>query len=128
MKKTNGIKMPVLIPCEDVHNGKIYFFNSLNNRRYFSNEIIYNENINIGKAVRASCSYPLVFSPCEYNNTELIDGGIRENVPWKELSGVILSSDGIPFAESLRTQKDDALNMPPNEERHWKTLVYELIK
>ena len=50
------------------------------------------------------------------------------NVPWKELSGVILSSDGIPFAESLRTQKDDALNMPPNEERHWKTLVYELIK
>ena len=85
IKKINDIKMPLLIPCVDVHNGKIYFFNSLNNRRYFSNEIIYNENINIGKAVRASCSYPLVFSPCEYNNTELIDGGIRENVPWKGL-------------------------------------------
>ena len=24
-----------------------------------------------------------VFSPCKYKNTELIDGGIRENVPWK---------------------------------------------
>lgn len=24
-----------------------------------------------------------MFSPCKYKNTELIDGGIRENVPWK---------------------------------------------
>lgn len=50
------------------------------------------------------------------------------NVPWKELSGVFLSSDGMPYNESLRTQKNDALNMPPNEERHWKNLIYELIK
>ena len=42
-------------------------------------------NIEIGKAVRASCSYPVVFSPCKYKNVKLIDGGIRENVPWKEL-------------------------------------------
>ena len=85
IKKINDIKMPLLIPSVDINSGKIYFFNSLNNRRSFSNEIIYNENINIGKAVRSSCSYPLVFSPCEYNNTELIDGGIRENVPWRGL-------------------------------------------
>ena len=26
-----------------------------------------------------------MFSPCPYKTTELIDGGIRENVPWKEL-------------------------------------------
>ena len=44
--------------------------------------------INIGKAVRASCSYPVVFSPCEFNNTSLIDGGIRENTPWKELKEI----------------------------------------
>lgn len=85
IKKINDIKMQLLIPCVDVHSGKMYFFNFLNNRRCFSNEIIYNENINIGKAVRASCSYPLIFSPCKFNNTELIDGGIRENVPWKGL-------------------------------------------
>lgn len=85
IKKINDIKMPLLIPSVDIHSGKIYFFNSLNNIRYFSNEIIYNQNINIGKAVRASCSYPLIFSPCEYNNIELIDGGIRENVPWRGL-------------------------------------------
>lgn len=85
IKKINDIKMPLLIPSVDIHSGKIYFFNSLNNIRYFSNEIIYNQNINIGKAVRASCSYPLIFSPCQFNNTELIDGGIRENVPWRGL-------------------------------------------
>ena len=34
--------------------------------------------------MRASCSYPGVFSPCKYKSTELIDGGIRENVPWRE--------------------------------------------
>ena len=85
IKKINDIKIPLLIPSVDIHGGKIYFFNSLNNIRYFSNEIIYNQNINIGKAVRASCSYPLIFSPCKFNNTELIDGGIRENVPWRGL-------------------------------------------
>lgn len=26
-----------------------------------------------------------MFSPCNWNGIELIDGGIRENVPWKEL-------------------------------------------
>ena len=40
------------------------------------------------RAVRASCSYPGVFSPCPYQNTELIDGGIRENVPWRETKEV----------------------------------------
>ena len=88
IKKIEDIKMPLLIPSVDVHNGKIYCFCSMNNRRSFSDEIVYKNNINIGKAVRASCSYPLVFSPCKYYNTELIDGGIRENVPWKGLKEI----------------------------------------
>ena len=63
-------------------------FTSENKRTKFSDEIIYNSNINIGKAVRASCSYPLIFSPCEYNETELVDGGVRENIPWKGLKEI----------------------------------------
>lgn len=78
----NEIKFPLLIPAVDLHTGKIYNFYSGNKRINFSDEIININNINIGKAVRASCSYPLVFAPCKYKNTELIDGGIRENVPW----------------------------------------------
>lgn len=40
-------------------------------------------DINISTAVRASCSYPGVFEPVKWNNTELIDGGIKENIPWR---------------------------------------------
>ena len=39
----------------------------------------------ISKIVAASCAYPGIFYPVEYKNKYLIDGGIRENVPWKEL-------------------------------------------
>ena len=83
--KINDIKMPLIIPSVDIQSGKIYFFTSQNKRTKFSDEIIYNSSINIGKAVRASCSYPLIFSPCKYKGKELVDGGIRENIPWKGL-------------------------------------------
>lgn len=88
IKKIKDVKMPLLIPSVDIHNGKIYCFCSKNIRSGFSDEIIFDNNIDIGKAVRASCSYPAVFSPCKYNNTELIDGGIRENIPWKGLKEI----------------------------------------
>ena len=85
IKNINQIKMPLLIPSIEVHNGKIYCFCSQNKRARFSDKTVYVNNINIGRAVRASCSYPLVFEPCKYKNLELVDGGIRENIPWKGL-------------------------------------------
>mgnify|MGYP003304556345 CR=1 FL=1 len=88
IKKIKDIKMPLIIPSVDIHNGKIYCFCSKNIRGGFLDEIIFDNNIDISKAVRASCSYPAVFSPCEYKNTELIDGGIRENIPWKGLKRI----------------------------------------
>lgn len=80
----NQIQKNLLIPSVDLNSRKLYMFSSMDKRGKYSDEIIYINNINIGKAVRASCSYPGVFSPCEYDNIELIDGGIRENLPWKE--------------------------------------------
>ena len=79
------IKKKLLIPSVDLCDGKVYVFSSIKNRGTYLDNIKYINNINIGKAVRASCSYPGVFSPVQYNNTFLIDGGIRENVPWREL-------------------------------------------
>lgn len=95
----NQIKKHIIIPAVDLHKGKIYMFsskkynknnmsNQINNRETLSDEIQYIDDINIGKAVRASCSYPGIFSPMQYKNTDLIDGGIRENVPWKELKEI----------------------------------------
>lgn len=80
----NQIKKSILIPSVDLEDGKIYFFSSMSNRNVISDSKIYINNIEVGKAVRASCSYPGVFCPCEYKGRKLIDGGIRENVPWRE--------------------------------------------
>ena len=86
-KGINNIKqinIPLLIPTVDLHTGGIYCFSSKNTRIKISNKITYIYDANIGKVVRASCSYPAIFSPCKYNKLDLIDGGIRENIPWKE--------------------------------------------
>lgn len=91
IKNINKIKNNLIIPAVDIYNGNIYYFCSdgikkiKNKYRKISDNTKYIYDINIGKAVRASCSYPGVFVPTEFKNTKLIDGGIRENTPWKEL-------------------------------------------
>ena len=79
------VKIPLAIPSVDMSNGKVYCFTSCQKRKEFSDYTYFINDISIGKAVRASCSYPVVFSPCNYEKKKLIDGGIRQNVPWKEL-------------------------------------------
>lgn len=91
------IEKNLVIPSVDMCNGEVICFTSIKNvdnnflmrnRDYFSDKVKFVKEISIGKAVRASCSYPIVFSPCSYRDTKLIDGGIRENVPWKELKDI----------------------------------------
>ena len=79
----NQVKKNLIIPAVDLYDGKLYAFSSKDNRTMYSNNIKYVYDCEIGKIVQASCSYPGIFSPCKYKNTKLIDGGIRENVPWK---------------------------------------------
>lgn len=79
----NQIKMPLLIPAVNIYNEEVYVFsnNVLWNQL---DEVKYINSVDIGTAVQASCSYPGVFSPCRYGNELLIDGGIAENLPWRE--------------------------------------------
>ena len=63
IENIQDIKMPLIIPSVDMYNGKLYCFTSKMDRRSFSDEIEYINDINIGKAVRAICSDPVVFSP-----------------------------------------------------------------
>lgn len=79
------IKRPLVIPSVDLCNGNVICFTSCNIENRISDEILFVNDIEIGRAVRGSCSYPVVFCPCKYKDTKLIDGGVRENVPWKEL-------------------------------------------
>lgn len=85
IKSIDQINFPILIPSVDLDSGAVYMFSSMKKRNLYSDEVIYVNDIDIGKAVRASCSYPGVFTPCRFKNMELIDGGIRENIPWKEV-------------------------------------------
>lgn len=81
----NDIKMPLVIPSVDLCNGEVVCFTSCRHRNEISDSTILVNDVDIGRAVRASCSFPVVFSPCDYKNIKLIDGGVRENVPWREL-------------------------------------------
>ena len=86
IKNISDIDKPLVIPSVNLCDGEVICFTSSKDKKIVkSNQIKYINDIDLGKAVRASCSYPVVFSPCNYKNVKLIDGGIRENVPWKEL-------------------------------------------
>lgn len=73
------IKMPLVIPTVDISESKEYIFTNCAPRNNpFDNYIT---EISIGKAVRASSSFPAMFCPCEYKNHMFLDGGTLDNVP-----------------------------------------------
>ena len=84
----NQIEMPLLISMVDMETGIVYIASSKEKRSVLIDGTKYLTDIPIGKAVRASCSYPVVFCPCEYKGIQLSDGGIRENMPWKQLKKI----------------------------------------
>lgn len=59
----------------------------LNNGKF---EIIDCCNEDIKKYVLASASIPMIFPPIQINNTQYVDGGIRENTPVKD---IVLSNE-----------------------------------
>lgn len=84
VKKISDIKMPIVIPTVDVQNSKKYIItNQIPEKTSPNTEYI--NNIEIGKAIRASSSFPVVFSPCEYNKHRFLDGGILDNFPTTEV-------------------------------------------
>ena len=86
--KINEIRMPLAIPMVDLQNGTVYISSSKENRGLLLDNTEFITDIPIETAIRASCSFPGVFSPCEYNGLQLIDGGTRENLPWKPLKQI----------------------------------------
>jgi len=80
----DDIKMPIAIIASDLlQSRKVVFTNRKN-----LTEDSYPEDINIGTAVRASCSVPGVYAPVEIENYQLVDGGIFNNLPVKEAKDI----------------------------------------
>lgn len=77
------IKMPILVPAVDIYTDELCVFSN-NTNKNIKSKIKYINDIDIGTAVQASCSYPGIFSPCPFKNKLFVDGGITENLPWKE--------------------------------------------
>ena len=73
------IKMPIVIPAVDISEAKEYIFTNCADRNNVYDKYI--TEIPIGRAVRASSSFPAVFCPCEFKNHMFLDGGTLNNVP-----------------------------------------------
>lgn len=84
IKKISDIKMPISIPAVDFQDSKEYIFTN-NVPKETENKNKYITEISIGKAIRASSSFPVVFSPCEYGSHKFLDGGILDNFPSLEV-------------------------------------------
>lgn len=76
--------IPIVIPAVDIREAKEYIFtnsiptNSKDKSKYIN-------DISVGKAVRASSSFPAVFCPCEFKKHSFLDGGVLDNVPVEEV-------------------------------------------
>lgn len=80
VKKIKDIKMPIAIPTTDLISDREIIFT--NNENLQGEEYIH--DIEIGKAVRASSSFPGMYAPMEYKEYQFADGGIFDNLPSKE--------------------------------------------
>lgn len=74
------IEIPISIPTVDIVESKKYVFTNADFK-----EDYYINDATIEKAVRASASYPGVFSPCNYKGHKFVDGGILDNYPAGEV-------------------------------------------
>lgn len=80
IKNIAQISMPLVIPSVDITESKEYIFtNKIPEKAKDISQYI--TEISIGKAVRASSSFPAVFSPCTMGTHAFMDGGALDNIP-----------------------------------------------
>ena len=79
VKVIGDIRMPLVISTVDIAEAKEYILTNCAQRDNPYDNFI--TEIGIGKAVRASSSFPAFFCPCEYKNHIFMDGGVLDNTP-----------------------------------------------
>lgn len=108
--KIKDIKMPIVIPAVDIVNKKeIIFTNKIpknkNNKKYI-------DNITIGKAIRASSSFPVAFAPCDIEEILYLDGGLLNSLPADEVK--LQGADkivGLRFKSDPISKKSDLMDI-----------------
>lgn len=84
IKDITDIEIPIVMPTVDILESKKYVFTNHKYDEFFT-EDKYIREISVGKAVRASASYPGVFAPTTYKDHKFIDGGVIDNLPAHEV-------------------------------------------
>lgn len=84
IKNISQIQMPLVIPTVDISKSKEYVFTN-NIPQNVEDTSQYITDITIGKAVRASSSFPAVFNPCLMGEHAFMDGGALDNIPVNEV-------------------------------------------
>ena len=83
IRTIRDIQMPIVIPAVDITESKEYVFTNCIPENEEKSKYI--TDITIGKAVRASSSFPAVFCPCDFENHKFLDGGALDNIPVHEV-------------------------------------------
>ena len=105
--RSKDIKMPLAITTVDIKTAQKYVFTNVELKQEKNTTYVY--DIPIEKAVRASCSYPFVFAPCEYGNCKFVDGGILDNTPAGEVKK--LGADKVVTVKFAVDLENDPKNM-----------------
>lgn len=80
IKKIKDIELPISIPATDLITDREIIFT--NSKELQGEEYIH--DIEIGKAVRASSTFPIMYAPFEYKEFQFVDGGVFDNLPSAE--------------------------------------------
>lgn len=100
-KVSDVTKMPLVIPTVDVKLSKEFVFtNQIPKESKDKSQYI--TDISIGKAVRASSSFPGVFCPCDFKTHKFLDGGILDNIPVLEVK-----KQGVDKVIAINFKADD---------------------
>lgn len=78
------IQMPLVMPTVDIMQQKEYIFTN-NIPIKAIDKTKYIKQISVGKAIRATSSFPAVFMPCRIKEYAFMDGGVLDNVPVQEV-------------------------------------------
>lgn len=80
IKDIRDIRLPISIPATDLISDREIIFT--NSKDLQGEEYIH--EIEIGKAVRASSTFPIMYAPFEYKEFQFVDGGVFDNLPSAE--------------------------------------------
>ena len=80
-KKLIDVKMPIIIPTVDLNSGKTVVFTNIKNNLPNLNKVIWENDIKLSKAIRASSSVPGIFEPIFIRKYCLVDGGLTDVLP-----------------------------------------------